>query len=79
VANTQLNTIPEVQELVKVSTWLAQKGWSEAGSGNISVRFDQLPPGLENLESGQPMRLPSGAPKMGGALYAHHRVWRASP
>ncbi len=58
--------IPEVRELVKVSSWLAQKGWSEAGSGNISIRFDQLPPGLEDLAPGQPIRLPSAAPKLGG-------------
>jgi ribulose-5-phosphate 4-epimerase/fuculose-1-phosphate aldolase len=66
VASNRFETIPEIRELVKVSSWLAQKGWSEAGSGNISIRFDQLPPGLENLESDQPMRLPSGAPKLGG-------------
>ena len=64
--NGRFETIPEIRELVKVSSWLAQKGWSEAGSGNISIRFDQLPPGLENLESAQPLRLPSGAPKLGG-------------
>ncbi len=58
--------IPEVRELVKVSSWLAQKGWSEAGSGNISIRFDQLPPGLDDLAPGQPIRLPSAAPKLGG-------------
>ena len=66
VATKQLEMIPEVRELVKVSSWLAQKGWSEAGSGNISIRFDQLPPGLEDLAPGQPIRLPSAAPKLGG-------------
>ena len=66
MANGRFETIPEIRELVKVSSWLAQKGWSEAGSGNISIRFDQLPPGLENLAPGQPIRLPSAAPKLGG-------------
>ncbi|MFQ5921997.1 MAG: rhamnulose-1-phosphate aldolase [Anaerolineales bacterium] len=66
MASGQIEAIPEVRELVKVSTWLAQKGWSEAGSGNISIRFDQLPSGLENLGSGQPERLPLVAPKLGG-------------
>ncbi|MFQ5944512.1 MAG: rhamnulose-1-phosphate aldolase, partial [Anaerolineales bacterium] len=66
MANGQIETIPEVRELIKVSSWLAQKGWSEAGSGNISIRFDPLPSGLENMVPGQPTRMPMVAPKMGG-------------
>ena len=66
MANGPIHTLPEVEELVKVSTWLAQKGWSEAGSGNISIRFDQLPSGLESFVSGKPKRMPLVAPKLGG-------------
>ncbi len=55
----------EVRELVKVSRWLARKGWSEAGSGNISIRFDQPPSGVDELEPGRPRRLPLAAPRLG--------------
>ncbi|MFV1859417.1 MAG: rhamnulose-1-phosphate aldolase [Anaerolineales bacterium] len=66
MASNRIETIPEVRELVKVSAWLAQKGWSEAGSGNISIRFDHLPSGMGNLDPGRPRRLPLVAPKLGG-------------
>ncbi|MCH7610147.1 MAG: rhamnulose-1-phosphate aldolase [Chloroflexi bacterium] len=66
MASGRFETNPEVRELMKVSAWLAQKGWSEAGSGNISIRFDRLPPGMEELSTGQPQRLPLVAPKLGG-------------
>ena len=60
----RFEAIPEVRELVKVSSWLAQKGWSEAGSGNISVRFDRLPSVLDELKPGQLRRLPLVAPRL---------------
>ena len=64
--NGRFDTLPEIRELIKVSSWLAQKGWSEAGSGNISIRFDKLPSGLENMEPSQPQRLPMFAPRLAG-------------
>jgi rhamnulose-1-phosphate aldolase len=66
MASGRIDTIPEVRELKKVSTWMAQKGWSEAGSGNISIRFDKLPSELEGLAPGQPRRLPMAASRLGG-------------
>lgn len=65
MATGRVEAIPEVRELVKVSRWLAQKGWSEAGSGNLSIRFDRLPAGLDQLEAGRPRRLLLAAPPLG--------------
>ncbi len=45
---------------------MAQKGWSEAGSGNISIRFGGLPPGLENLAQGKPQRMPMATSRLAG-------------
>jgi len=36
-------TLPEIKELQDVSCWLAQRGWAEAGSGNISYRLETVP------------------------------------
>jgi rhamnulose-1-phosphate aldolase len=54
----QLGTLPEVEELARVSTWLAQKGWSEAGSGNLSIRLNPPPDWTPTMESAQPQPLP---------------------
>jgi rhamnulose-1-phosphate aldolase len=64
MATGRVETIPEVMEFVKVSTWLAQKGWSEAGSGNISIRFDRLPAVLDEPRPGQPRPLPLAASRL---------------
>lgn len=61
-----IEQLSEVRELVSVSTWLAQKGWSEAGSGNISIRLSGLPEGLEGLPSTPPIDLPMAVPDLAG-------------
>ena len=66
MASSQVEATPEVRELVRVSSWLARKGWSEAGSGNISIRFDQPLSGVDELEPGRALRLPLAAPRLEG-------------
>jgi rhamnulose-1-phosphate aldolase len=66
MVETQARPFPEIEELARISTWLAQKGWSEAGSGNLSIRLDPPPDGREKLEPGPPQRLPLPTPGLAG-------------
>ncbi len=66
MTDTRVPAILEATQLGKVSSWLSQKGWSEAASGNISIRFDELPSELRQLEAGQPRPLPLPTPNLSG-------------
>lgn len=62
----RIPAILEATQLGTVSSWLSQKGWSEAASGNISIRFDELPSELKHLEAGLPRPLPFSTPNLSG-------------
>ena len=66
MAGDRIEALPETRELMKVSGWLAQRGWSEAGSGNISIRFDHLPGGLDIGHPVATRPLPLLADRLGG-------------
>ncbi len=63
-----IEQLPEVRELVSVSSWLAQKGWSEAGSGNISIRLPQLPDGVDPMPTLPAIDLPMQVPELTGRI-----------
>jgi rhamnulose-1-phosphate aldolase len=58
--------IPELEELQRVAHWLAQRFWSEANAGNISVRLTDLPKDIAQLEGGPPIQMPIAFPKLSG-------------
>jgi rhamnulose-1-phosphate aldolase len=64
--DASLDALPEVIELGRVSGWLARKGWSEAGSGNLSLRFDSPSVRLDGLPAGPPIDLPLVVPRLSG-------------
>ncbi len=65
MSNSGIELLPELRELVTVSTWLAQKGWSEAGSGNISIRIAQ-PSGEIAAPAKLPIDIPAAVPQLAG-------------
>jgi rhamnulose-1-phosphate aldolase len=62
----RIEALPETRELMKVSGWLARRGWSEAGSGNISIRFDHVPDELDEAHPVATRPLPLLADRLGG-------------
>jgi rhamnulose-1-phosphate aldolase len=67
VAGTDVESrIPELEELQRVAYWLAQRFWSEANAGNISVRLTDLPADIARLEGGPPIQMPIAFPELSG-------------
>ncbi len=58
--------LPELAEMARVSRWLAQLGWSEAGSGNLSLRLEALPEQVAALPEGPALPLPLPVPRLAG-------------
>jgi rhamnulose-1-phosphate aldolase len=58
--------IPELKELQRVAYWLAQRGWSEANAGNISVRLTDLPSDIARREGCPPVQMPLAFPELSG-------------
>ncbi len=58
--------IPELKELQRVAYWLAQRFWSEANAGNISVRLTELPADIAPREGGPPVQMPLAFPELAG-------------
>jgi rhamnulose-1-phosphate aldolase len=58
--------IPELKELQRVAYWLAQRFWSEANAGNISVRLTDLSEDIALQEGGPPIRMPIAFPELSG-------------
>jgi rhamnulose-1-phosphate aldolase len=58
--------IPELEELQRVAYWLAQRFWSEANAGNISVRLTDLPVDIAQREGCPPIQMPIAFPELSG-------------
>lgn len=58
--------IPELRELQRVAYWLAQRFWSEANAGNISVRLTDLPAEIIRREGGPLVQMPMALPELAG-------------
>lgn len=58
--------IPELRELQRVAYWLAQRFWSEANAGNISVRLTDLPAEIIRREGGPLVQMPMAFPELAG-------------
>jgi len=58
--------VPELEELQRVAYWLAQRFWSEANAGNISVRLTDLPADITQREGGPPIQMPIAFPELSG-------------
>ena len=58
--------IPELEELQRVAYWLAQRFWSEANAGNISVRLADLPANIAQREGCPPIQMPIAFPELSG-------------
>ncbi len=58
--------IPELEELQRVAYWLAQRFWSEANAGNISVRLTDLPSDIVRREGCPPVQMPIAFPQLSG-------------
>jgi rhamnulose-1-phosphate aldolase len=67
VAVTHMESrIPELEELQRVAHWLAQRFWSEANAGNISVRLNDLPKDIAQREGAPPIQMPIAFPELSG-------------
>lgn len=62
----QILLTDEVKEIQRVHEWLTQWRWSEASGGNISIRLEALPEGVDDLSGETPQGLPLKAPSLGG-------------
>ncbi len=58
--------VSELEELQRVAYWLAQRFWSEANAGNISVRLTDLPADIVQREGAPPVQMPIAFPELSG-------------
>ncbi len=61
-----MKEIPELQDIRHAAYWVSHRGWSEAGSGNFSIRLRDQPEDLRSIDAMAKRKMPLKAPELKG-------------
>ncbi len=61
--------LPELEEIRQIAYWLADRGWSEANGGNISLRLKEVPEEIDDLVPSEPRPLPMAFNELKGHCF----------
>lgn len=61
-----LNHLPEIDEIKRISYWLAYSNWSEGRGGNFSIRLESIPEELKEQTGGERISSPVETPGLVG-------------